>query len=124
MTKDELKSLDCLKESQVFYLSTVKDGNPSVRPFGAINVYEDKLYICTNKNKEVYHQLLQNNNICIAGLVQGKCWYRITAKFNIDDSIQAKKSFLDNKESLRDLYTETDSSFCVGYLTDLSITIN
>lgn len=41
------ETYEFLKECGVFYLATVEGDQPRVRPFGAINVFEDKLYIQT-----------------------------------------------------------------------------
>ena len=39
--------LDYLKESGVFYLSTMDGNQPRVRPFGAVCEFEGKLYFIT-----------------------------------------------------------------------------
>ena len=50
-----------LKETApTYYLATVEDGNPRVRPFGTIDLYEGRLYIQTGKNKKVYRQILDH----------------------------------------------------------------
>ena len=45
--------LDYLKESGVFYLSTMDGNQPRVRPFGAVCEFEGKLYFITAKTKNV-----------------------------------------------------------------------
>ena len=42
------ETYEFLKKCGVFYLATVENDQPRVRPFGAINIYEDKLYIATH----------------------------------------------------------------------------
>lgn len=42
-----------VKNCHVYYLATVEGDQPRVRPFGTIDVFEDKLYIQTGKSKEV-----------------------------------------------------------------------
>lgn len=44
--------LDYLKESGVFYLSTMDGNQPRVRPFGAVCEFEGKLYFITAKTKK------------------------------------------------------------------------
>jgi len=46
-----------LKKCGVFYLATEEGNQPRVRPFGAINIYEGKLYIQTGKSKNVSKQM-------------------------------------------------------------------
>ena len=45
------ETYDFLKECGTFYLATVDDDKPRVRPFGALNIYNDRLYIQTGKIK-------------------------------------------------------------------------
>ena len=42
------ETLQFLKECGTFYLATSENGQPHVRPFGAVCEYEGKLYIVTN----------------------------------------------------------------------------
>lgn len=44
--------LDYLKESGVFYLSTMDGNQPRVRPFGAVCEFEGKLYFITAKKQK------------------------------------------------------------------------
>ena len=38
---------DFIKKCGTYYLATVEDGQPRNRPFGTVNVFENKLYIQT-----------------------------------------------------------------------------
>ena len=49
-----------LKDAKTYYLATVDKDQPRVRPFGTVNVFEDKLYIQTGLKKDVAKQLLAN----------------------------------------------------------------
>ena len=49
-----------LKKCSVYYLATVEGDQPRVRPFGTVNIFEDKLYIQTGKIKPVAHQMKAN----------------------------------------------------------------
>ena len=46
-----------LRKCGTFYLATEENGQPRVRPFGAISDFEEKLYFETNNQKKVYQQL-------------------------------------------------------------------
>lgn len=46
--------LDYLKACGTFYLATNEEGQPRVRPFGAVCEFEGKLYITTNNKKAVF----------------------------------------------------------------------
>ena len=49
-----------LKSAGVYYLATVDNNKPKVRPFGTAEIFEDHLYIQTGKSKDVYKQILNN----------------------------------------------------------------
>lgn len=111
-----------LKESKVFYLATIDNDKPRVRPFGAINIFEDKLYIQTGKIKNVSKQMSINPNIEISSFYNGE-WIRIEAKVVSDDRVEAKASMLDNNPELRSMYSEFDDNTEVLYLKNVRATI-
>ena len=51
-----------LKEAGVYYLATVDQDKPKVRPFGTAEIFEGHLYIQTGKKKDVFKQI-ENNYI-------------------------------------------------------------
>ena len=46
---------DFLKACGTYYLATVEGDQPRVRPFGTINLFENKLYIQTGHVKPIAH---------------------------------------------------------------------
>ena len=79
-----------LKECQTYYLATVEGNEPKVRPFGTINIFEDKLYIQTGKSKNVSKQIQNNNNVEICGFNNGM-WIRVSGKLIRDDRVEDNK---------------------------------
>lgn len=112
-----------LKECKVFYLATIEDNQPRVRPFGALNIFDNKLYIQTGKIKNVSKQIQKNNRIEICGFVDGK-WIRVEAKAIRDDRLDAKISMLNNNPELKNMYSAEDDNTEVLYLTDVIATIS
>ena len=51
---------DFLKKCGTYYLATTEGTQPRVRPFGTVDIFEDKLYIQTGKVKNVSRQILAN----------------------------------------------------------------
>ena len=45
------KAYDFLKACGVFYLATADGDQPRVRPFGAVAVFEERLYLITGNGK-------------------------------------------------------------------------
>ena len=114
-TGEKMKEvLEFLKESKTYYLATVDNNEPRVRPFGTINLFEDKLYIQTGKSKDVYKQIEKNNNVEICAFNNGR-WIRVTGKLIPDDRVEAKKDMLDNYPELRGMYDENDENTSVLY---------
>lgn len=104
-----------LKKCGTFYLATVDGDQPHVRPFGAVNVFEDKLYIQTGKKKKVADQLKANPKIEISGMAEGK-WIRLQAEAVLDERLEAQQSMLDANPSLKKMYAAGDGNTEVYYL--------
>ena len=111
-----------LKKAGTFYIATVDGDKPRVRPFGVVNIFDDKLYVQTGKIKNVSKQIEINNNVEICTFLDGK-WIRVSGKLISDDRIAAKKSMLDANPSLRSMYDENDDNTEVLYFKDATATI-
>ena len=112
---------DFLKKCKTYYLATVENDQPRVRPFGTIDLFEGKLYIQTGKVKNVSKQMAQNPKIEICAF-DGNSWIRIEAKAINDDRIQAKQHMLDNYPNLQKMYKADDNNTQVLYLKDATAT--
>lgn len=106
---------DFLKKAWVFYLATVDGDQPRVRPFGAVDKFDGKLYIQTGKSKEVAKQLAANPKAEICAYMDGK-WLRISGELVEDDRREARKHMLDSYPELRRMYSEDDGNTLVLYL--------
>lgn len=111
------KTINFLKEAKTFFIATVNNGNPEVRPFGAYSLYNGKLYIITGAKKNVAKQIELNNNVAISAVCGGS-WIRINTNLIKDESIDAKKAMLDQNPSLRGMYNENDSNMVVYYFSN------
>ena len=115
--------LQFLEDSKVFYVSTVDDNKPRVRPFSGIHEFEGKLYMPTSNKKKVFEQMMKKPNVEISGMAHGK-WIRIEAEIVCDKSVEARKSMLDHYgEALTRMYSLDDGKFEVVYLKNAKATI-
>ena len=114
--------LDFLRKCWVYYLATVEWDQPRVRPFGTINVFENKLYIQTWKSKNVSKQIQANPKVEISGTLEWR-WIRVSWELVRDDRIEAKKAMLDNYPELRGMYDENDDNTEVLYFKNAVATI-
>lgn len=114
--------LDFLKKCGVYYLATVEWDQPRVRPFGTVNVFENRLYIQTWKNKNVSKQIQINPKVEVSGTLEWR-WIRVSWELVRDDRIEAKKAMLDNYPELRGMYDENDDNTEVLYFKNAVATI-
>ena len=101
-----------LQECGTFYLATVEDDQPHVRPFGAVCEFEGKLYIVTNNKKDVYNQMKVNGKVEISGMNKGT-WIRLKGVAKEDTRREARVAMLDANESLRSMYNVDDNLMTV-----------
>lgn len=103
-----------LKECGVYFLATIDDRQPRVRPFGTAEIFDNHLYIQTGKSKSVSKQIQKNPLVELCAYKDGK-WLRVAGKLKRDDRIEAKKDMLDKNPDLRRLYDENDENTEVLY---------
>jgi len=111
-----------LKKCGTYYIATVDGDQPRVRPFGTVNIFENKLYIQTGKSKDVSKQMKKNPKIEICAMNGGE-WIRVQAVAVEDDRVEAKKSMLDAYPNLKSRYSATDNNCQVLYLKNAVATI-
>ena len=113
---------DFLKKCETFYLATTEGNQPRVRPFGALNIFEDKLYIETSKAKKVSQQMQINPRVEICGFTDGQ-WVRLEGTVVRDDRREAKVSMLEANPVLKKLYSADDEKTEVLYFKNAKATI-
>lgn len=117
------KATEYLKSCGTFFLATDEDGQPHVRPFGAVCEFEGKLYIVTNNQKKVYRQMKQNGRVEICGMYKGT-WIRVEGEVKEDTRREARVAMMDdNTAALRSMYTVDDNLMTVFYFTHGTATI-
>lgn len=105
-----------LKSCGVYYLATIDGDQPRVRPFGTIDLFEDKLYIQTGKVKPVAHQMKANPKVEISGMTKDGKWIRLAAEAVLDERVEAQAHMLDNYPDLKAMYQPGDGNTEVYYL--------
>ena len=113
-----------LKKCNTYYLATVEaDGQPRVRPFGTIDLFEDKLYIQTGKVKDVSKQIAVNPKVEICAF-DGEKWLRVACTLVRDERMEAKTHMLDNYPQLKKMYDPADDNTEVLYMKDATATLS
>lgn len=114
---------DFIKACGTYYLATVENGQPRVRPFGTINIFDDKLYIQTGKSKEVSKQIQANPKVELC-CFDGQKWLRLAGELVRDDRIEAKKDMLNKYPSLQKMYSAEDDNTEVLYFKNATATFS
>ena len=111
-----------LKKAETYYLATMEGDQPRVRPFGTIDVFEDKLYIQTGLSKDVAKQMIANPKVEISTMLDGK-WIRVAAEAVLDENIAAQEHMLAAYPNLQAMYKAGDGNTAVFYLKNAIATI-
>ena len=115
------KIVEELKKVKIFYIATIDNDQPRVRPFSSVTEFEGNAYLCTGKQKEIYEQISKNPKVELSGMYDGGSWLRVSATLVEDDRIEAQEAVLNDPTGPIQLYTAGDKRFVVYRLT-LSIT--
>jgi len=112
-----------LRDCGTFYLATIDGDQPRVRPFGAVAIFEDKLYIMTGNVKKVFAQMIENSKVEISAMGKDGSWIRLSADAIQDDRTEARQHMLDEYPSLKNMYSADDGNCEVLYLKNATATI-
>ena len=112
-----------LKEAGTYYLATVDNDQPRVRPFGTAHVFEGRLYIQTGKAKDVSKQIHANPKVELCAFKDGE-WLRVAGTLVEDDRREARQSMLDAYPSLQGMYKADDGNTEVFYMKDATATFS
>jgi uncharacterized pyridoxamine 5'-phosphate oxidase family protein len=114
---------DFLKKCGTYYLATVEGDQPRVRPFGTVDIFEDRLYIQTGKVKDVSKQIQANPKVEICAFADGK-WLRVAGTLVRDDRLEPKVHMLDGYPALKAMYSAEDGNTEVLYFKDATATFS
>ncbi len=110
--------LDFLKSNAPFFVSTIDEGKPRVRPFGFVMEFEGKLWFSTNNKKNVYKQLQENPAVEISTASRDGRWLRLQGKavFASELTARAKARAIEVSSVLAKMYSLDSPIFEVFYL--------
>ena len=102
-----------LKKVGVYYIATVEDGEPRVRPFGTVNIFENKLYIQTGKKKACFKQM--DGKVAEICAFKDGTWLRLTGTLVNDDRVEPQEDMLNHYPELKGMYKVGDGNNAVLY---------
>lgn len=112
-----------LKQCGTYYLATDDHGQPRVRPFGTIDLFDGGLYIQTGRSKDVYRQMEKNPKVELCAF-DGNRWLRVAAEAETDNRIEAETHMLDAYPSLQGRYQPGDGNTVVLRLKHVTATFS
>ena len=115
------ETYDFIKSCGTYFLATTQDGQPRVRPFGTINIYEGKLYIQTGKSKNVSKQIQENPKVELCCMKGGE-WLRLSGELVRDDRREPKAAMLEAYPDLKKMYSADDDNTEVLYFKNATAT--
>ena len=115
--------LEFLQRCKTYYIATIENNEPRIRPFGTIDIFDGHLTIQTGKVKDVSKQIHINPNISICAF-DGNEWIRINAKAIEDERIEAAEHMLEQYPSLLPMYKAGDGNCEIFKLVDVKATIS
>lgn len=102
-----------LKAAGTYYLATTETGEPRVRPFGTIDVWNGRLTLQTGLKKDVAKQMLANPRVEICAMSADGRWIRVTADAILVEDVDAAEHMMNAYPSLRAMYTPGDGNTAV-----------
>ena len=110
-----------IKQAGTYFLATVEGGQPRVRPFGTVNIFDGKLYIQTAKAKKVSKQIQANPKVELCCMKGGE-WLRVSGELVRDDRKEAKADMLEHYPDLKKMYSADDDNTEVLYFKNATAT--
>lgn len=108
--------IEFLRKTGVYFLATMDDDQPRVRPFGTANLYDGKLYIQTGRNKPAGKQIKNNPKVELCAFIDGVT-LRITGELAEDNSREAMENMVMEYPSLSRLYGGNMDEIMLLYFT-------
>lgn len=114
--------VECVEQSDAFFLNTIEDGKPKSRPISFHMLVDDTNYFGVGAMKEVYKQMQDNPWVEICGLLgHGKQFFRYYGKAVFEEDDRLSKLALEQPGNpvMKKIYAEgTGNHFAVFHLED------
>ena len=89
--------VEFLQANPVQYLATVgRDGKAKCRPFMFCFEKDNRLWLCTNNQKDVYKDIQSNPNIEVSISSPNYAWIRLNGKAVFENNMEVKEECMNN----------------------------
>ena len=120
------KTYEFLVECGVFFVATINENSPAIRPFGAVMEHDNALYISTANYKDVYSQMVRNPRIQISAKREGtRDWIRINGAAAEVFDLHIKQKMLDTCPRLISRFGSNDcEQFALFRIDEMESSLN
>ena len=113
------KIVEELKNVGTFYIATIENDQPRVRPFSSVAEFEGHAYLCSGNFKDIYKQIKANPHVELCGMYDGGTWLRVSTTLVEDNRIEVQQAVLNDPTGPSQLYKAGDGRFATFKLTDI-----
>ena len=117
------KIVEELKKAKVFYIATIDEDMPRVRPFGSVMEFEGNVYICSGNFKVFYKQIEKNPNVELSSMLDQVSWIRVSATLIEDNRKEVQEAMLADPTGPKGLYQALDGRFVTFKMTNIKAKI-
>lgn len=111
--------VEFLQANPVQYLATVgRDGKAKCRPFMFCFERDNKLWFCTNNQKDVYKDMQANPEIEVSVSSPTYAWIRLNGKVVFENNMEVKEECMNNPIVKGQYNSANNPIFEVFYLED------
>lgn len=102
--------VEFFRKSGMFFIATVEEEQPRVRPFGGLMKYSNKLYFNTNSTKKVYNQMMNNPKVELCAFNKGT-WVRLEGEVVRETTEELKEIMFKEQPGVRKMYEGKEDLF-------------
>lgn len=110
------KAVEFIGREGLYFLTTVRNGKPRVRPFAFCYDYQDRILIPTQRWKNCYLEMRDNPHIELCAC-QDDDWIRISGTVKECKDIKAKEAFFRNVPTMKNYFSMEDPDFVLFELS-------
>lgn len=79
--------VDYLSSVPAWYLATCEGDQPHVRPFSFVAGFDGRIWFCTGKQKDVFHELKENPRLEVSAWKPGSGWLVLQGEAEFNDTV-------------------------------------
>ncbi|HEX2957363.1 MAG TPA: pyridoxamine 5'-phosphate oxidase family protein [Chitinispirillaceae bacterium] len=95
-----------LKEAGPYYIATVENDKPRVRPVGIVELFNGKIWFHVGKHKTSYNQIQTNPHIEVATVGKNGTFFRVSGIAVCEDNPVLDEKIFKNYPMLKNIYNE------------------